>query len=290
MWIFIQSLINGLLAGGVYALIGVGITIVFGVMKIVNFAAGAYLVWGMYFTYLWYQVTGLNAYLLIPLVAMTMIIFGYATFKLTIKPVLNTGGTAFILVTVGLSFLLQNLIEVFFDPTPRTVPSSIKLSSLQIGSFSIGLPRLIAFAAMLVLVLFVNLLLNKTLFGRAMKATSESSVIARMLGINTDKTYTIAFIIGITFAGLAGLLITPLYYVTATSGKIFSTVPLMAVVLGGLGNIKGALIGGLLVGVVEAVVGSQLSPDLGPVGITLLFLVVVYLKPKGLFGKGERTA
>lgn len=290
MWIIIQSLINGILSGGVYALIGVGITIIFGVMKIVNFAAGAYLVWGMYFTFIAYSSFGLNAYMLIPIVILMMVIFGYITFRMSIKPVLNTGGTAFILVTVGLSFFLKNLIEVFFDPTPRTVPSAIKLSALSIGPFTIGYARLIAFVAMLIVVFLVNTLLNKTLFGRAMKATAESSKIAKMLGINTDKTFTIAFIIGVTFAGLAGLFITPLYYVTPSAGDIFNTIPLMAVVLGGLGNIKGALIGGILAGVVEALVGSLISPDLGPIGITLLFLVIVYLRPQGLFGKGARTA
>lgn len=289
-WVIGQSLINGLLTGGVYALIGVGITIIFGVMKIVNFAAGSYLVWGMYFTWLCYNFTGLNTYLLIPFVILCMIIFAYVSFKLTIRPILKTGGTAFILVTVGLSFFLQNLAEAIFGSTPRTVPSAIKSSSVMLGNFSIGIPRLIALAAMLILVFAVNALLNKTLLGRAMRATSEKPEVAKMLGVDTEKTYTIAFILGVVFAGLAGLLITPLYYVTPTAGVIFRTAPLMVVVLGGMGSIKGALVGGILVGVIEALVGGLISPDLGPVGICILFLIVLYVKPKGLFGKGERTA
>lgn len=289
-WVLGQSLINGLLAGGIYSLIAVGITIIFGVMKMVNFAAGSYLVWGMYFTWLWYSFTGLNAYLLIPLVVISMAAFAFVTFRLSIHPVLNTGDTTFILVTIGLSFFLQNLAEFVFGTTPKSVPSAIKNGSFVIGNFSIGHARLIAFGVMLILVYAVNLLLNKTLFGRAMRATAEKPEVAKMLGINTDKTYTLAFVIGVVFAGLSGLLLTPIYYVTPTAGSIFRTSALMVVVLGGMGSIKGAFVGGLLVGVAEALVGGLISADLGPVGICVLFLIILYVRPQGLFGKGERVA
>lgn len=289
-WVLGQSLINGLLAGGIYSLIAVGITIIFGVMKMVNFAAGSYLVWGMYFTWLWYSITGLNAYLLIPFVILSMALFAFVTFKCSIHPVLNTGDTTFILVTIGLSFFLQNLAEFLFGTTPKSVPSAIKTSSISIGNFSLGYPRLIAFFVMAVLVVCVHFLLNKTLFGRAMRATSEKPEVAKMLGINTERTYTLAFVIGVVFAGISGLLLTPIYYVTPTAGSIFRTSALMVVVLGGMGSIKGAFVGGLLVGVAEALVGGLISADLGPVGICVLFLIVLYVKPKGLFGKGERTA
>lgn len=289
-WVIGQSIINGLLAGGIYSLIAVGITIIFGVMKMVNFAAGSYLVWGMYFTWFWYSITGLNAYLLIPLVIISMAVFALLTFRASIYPVLNTGGTTFILVTIGLSFLLQNLAEFLFGTTPKSVPSAIKTGSLVIGNFSIGYARLIAFGVMVLLVFLVNILLNHTLFGRAMRATSENSEVAKMLGIDTDKTYSLAFIIGVVFAGLSGLLLTPIYYVTPTAGSIFRTSALMVVVLGGMGSIKGAFVGGLLVGIAEALVGGLISADLGPVGICVLFLIVLYVRPQGLFGKGARVA
>ena len=285
----IQSVINGILMGGVYALIGVGITIIFGVMKMVNFAAGSYLVWGMYFTYLGYQIFGFNAYLLIPFVVVCMAVFAAVTFLLTIRNVIKVGGTAFILITVGLSYFLQNLCELLFGTTPKTVPSSINTTSIRLGAFSIGLPRFIAFLAMLLLVLLVNALLTRTNLGRAMRATSEKPEVATMLGINTSRTYIIAFIIGTTFAGLSGLLLTPLYYVTPTVGSIFRTSALMVCVMGGLGNIKGALVAGVLAGIVESVVGT-ISPDLGTVAVCILFLIILYVKPQGILGKGERRA
>lgn len=295
LWRMTQAVLNGLLSGGVYALIGVGITIIFGVMKMVNFAAGAYLVWGMYFTYLFHMLTGWSAYALIPVVVLCMVIFGFVTFKLSINKVIKIGGTSFILITVGLSFFLQNLAETIFGTQPLTVASSIKSASIQIGKISnlpivIGLPRLIAFGVMLVLVVGVYILLNRTLLGRSMRATAEKPEVATMLGINTQRTYTMAFILGVTFAGLSGCIITPLYYVQANVGNIFRTAPLMVVVMGGMGNIKGALVAGIMVGIVEQLVSTMISADLGAVGICLLFLIILYLRPYGLFGKGERTA
>lgn len=290
-----QAVLNGLLSGGVYALIGVGITIIFGVMKMVNFAAGAYLVWGMYFTYLFHRLTGLSAYALIPLVVLSMIIFGFVTFKLSINKVLKVGGTSFILITVGLSFFLQNLAETIFGTQPLTVESSIKQASFTIGKISnlpiiVGVPRLIAFCIMLVLVVGVYILLNRTILGRSMRAVAEKPEVATMLGINAQRTYTLAFILGVTFAGLSGCIITPLYYVQANVGNIFRTAPLMVVVMGGMGNIKGALVAGMMVGVVEQLVATLVSADIGAVGICLLFLIILYIRPYGLFGKGERAA
>ncbi|MCL2865451.1 MAG: branched-chain amino acid ABC transporter permease [Lachnospiraceae bacterium] len=289
-WLFFQTLINGLLLGGVYSLIGVGITLVFGVMKIVNFAAGAYLVWGMYFTWVWHQVTGWEAYALIPLVIISMIIFGYITFKLTIRQVLGSDFTTFILITVGLSFFLQNLSEVVFGTSPLAVTSATALYSLRLGTFVISVPRIIAFGGMLIFVAGIGILLNKTLLGRAMRATAENAEVSQMLGINTEKTFTIAFLFGIVMAGIAGLLVTPLFFVSANVAETFRLAPLVAVVLGGLGNIKGALIGGMLVGVIEGLVSTFISADIGVAAICILFLIVVYLFPLGLFGKGARKA
>ena len=272
-----------------------GIASTVAVMKMVNFAAGAYLVWGMYFTYLFHSLTGLSAYALIPIVVLCMIVFGYVTFKLSINKVIKIGGTSFILITVGLSFFLQNLAETIFGTQPLTVASSIKQASFRVGSIAnlpivVGLPRLIAFGVMLVLVIGVYILLNRTILGRAMRATSEKPEVATMLGINTQRTYTVAFILGVTFAGLSGCIITPLYYVQANVGDIFRTAPLMVVVMGGMGDIKGALVAGLLAGIVEQIVATLVSADLGAVGICLLFLFILYIKPYGLFGKGERAA
>lgn len=289
-WVFFQSLISGILAGGVYALFGVGITIIFGVMKMVDFSACTQLVWGMYFTWIFYSVTGLNCYLAIPFVVVCMGMLAWVVFKLIVRPLLGSDDTSFILVTLGLSYFLQNFAEFVFSADPKSVPSSIKTASFFIGEYSIGLPRLIAFFVMVLLVFAVYMLLNKTTLGRAMRATAEKPEVAQMLGINTSKTFTIAFMIGVIFAGVSGLLITPLHYVTPTAGSMFRTTAYIAVIIGGLGDIKGALVGGITVGVIEALVTGMISNDLGPVGVGLALLLVLYLRPQGFFGKGERRA
>ncbi|GHV26356.1 branched-chain amino acid ABC transporter permease [Spirochaetia bacterium] len=315
-WMVGQAIINGFLTGGMYALVGVGMTIIFGVMKMVNFAAGSYLVWGMYFTYFWQFVLGgtVSPYLLIPLVVLSMVVFGYASFKLTIRKVLNTSDTSYILITIGLMYFLQNMAETFVGTRPLTVyvtntfkngsftvrdmlvkilPSLAENQALvdsPLGLLNFGYSRLIAFGAMVVLVLGVNVLLNKTLLGRAMRATSENSEVAKMLGVDTERTYTIAFIMGVALAALAGLLVTPLYYVSVSASLAFRTAPMMVIVLGGLGSIKGSFFGGILAGVVESLVTTLIDTQLSVASICILFLLVVYLRPQGLFGKKMRTA
>lgn len=290
MWLFGQTLINGIMAGGVYALLAVGVTIVFGVMRIVNFAAGSFLVVGMYMTWLGYSITGFSNYALIPFTLLSIAIIAYVIFKLTMAPIINTQRNSAIIITVGLSFLLQNLMILIFGSVSLTVPSDIKTTSMAIGTLAISYPRLIAFLVSLLLVVLVSVLLNKSSVGRAMRSTSESVEVSEMLGINTKRIFEIAWVLGICLTGLAGLLITPLYYVESGVGTLFRTTPMIAVVLGGMGDIKGAFISGIFLGIIEALVSTYLSANMGPAGIFVVFLVVLYFFPNGLFGKGERVA
>lgn len=290
MWLFGQTLINGIMAGGVYALLAVGVTIIFGVMRIVNFAAGSFLVVGMYMTWLGYSLTGFSNYILIPFTLISIAVIAYIIFKLTMAPIINKERNSAIIITVGLSFLLQNLVILIFGSVSLTVPSEIKTNSLAIGTFAISYPRLIAFVVSLLLVVLVSTLLNKTSIGRAMRSTSESIEISEMLGINTRRIFEIAWVLGICLTGLAGLLITPLYYVESAVGILFRTTPMIAVVLGGMGNIKGAFISGIFLGIIEAIVSTYISANMGPAGIFVVFIVALYFFPNGLFGKGERVA
>ena len=290
MWLFGQSLINGILAGGIYSLIAVGVTIVFGVMRIVNFAAGSFLVVGMYITWWGYSLFGLTNYALIPFTLIIMGLTAWLVFKLTMEPILSKDRNAAIIITVGLSFFLQNLMILIFGSVSLTLPSPIKTSSLMLGDFSFSYPKMIAFAASILLVILVSMLLNRTSFGRAMRATAESVEISETLGVYTKRIFLYAWIIGICMTSLAGLFITPLYYVETAVGSLFRTTPMIAVVLGGMGNIKGAMIGGIVLGLVEAFVSAYVSPDMGPAGVFVLFIIVLYFFPNVLFGKGERVA
>jgi Branched-chain amino acid ABC-type transport system, permease components len=289
-WVIGQSVVSGLLMGGVYAMIAVGLTIIFGVMKMVNFAQGDFLMVGMYVTYVLNLLTGWNAYVLIIPVMIIMSLIAFFVFKVAMKPILGRDSSSFILVTFGLSFFLQGLSQLLFTAKYFEVPSPIKNDSLTVGSFSIGVPRLIACLSMILVVAMVWTFLNRTNFGRAMRATAENTDVAKILGINTDRTFLIAFVIGIAMAGLSGVLITPIYMMFPKIGSAFTIYTMVVIILGGLGNILGAFLGGFLVGMVEAFTGSMTKLSLAPAGVYVLLLIVLYLRPQGIFGKKERSA
>jgi branched-chain amino acid transport system permease protein len=291
-----QPIINGLLIGGVYALIAVGLSMIHGVMKIVNFAQGDFLAVGMYFSFLMYTLLPQGAlpyWLLIP-VAILMFIFGTLIFKTTISKVIGKGDSNYILLTLGLSYLIQNLLQLIFSPNFKSLDVSRELKNgsikLDNGNLILMTPRVIAFIGAFIFVIMVSYFLSKTDLGRAMRATSENSVVAEMLGIKTKVVYTIAFGLGTVFAGIAGLLLTPMFLISPQIGTTFSTIAMCAMVLGGLGNLKGAMIGGIIIGLVESLTTNYLTLDLTPVAINTVLMLVLVFKPYGLFGKSGRTA
>lgn len=287
----LQSILNGVVMGGVYALISVGLTIIFGVMKMINFSQGEFLMIGMYATWVLNRLTGLNPYILIVPVMAIMFILGQVVFRVVIKPIVGRPAMNFVVVTMGLAFVLVSIIQLLYSPTYQTVPTTIKDVTFRISdTLAVGMPRVIACCAMIVLVLFVYLFLKKTDIGRAMRATSENIEVSQMLGINTKRVFAFAFSLGVTMAGICGVLLTPIYYVYPNVGAPFKTISMAIVVLGGLGNIGGAVCGGMIAGVVEAILGSYVSADIAPAGIYVILILVLALKPDGLFGKGVRKA
>lgn len=290
LWMLGQSLISGLLMGSIYALLSVGLTIIFGVMKMVNFAQGEFLMVGMYLTYVFSQIFTGNLYVLIVPVAICMFLIGLAIFRISIQRIVGQGGTSFVVLTMGLAFFVECLMQLIFKPDFRSINSPIKETYLVLGDFSMHLPKLIAAGIMIVLVTGVYFFLKKTDLGRAMRTTSENIEVAQMLGVNTNMTFAIAFALGIMFAGITGLLLSPIYFIYPTVGASFKTIAMVVVVLGGLGNIMGALVGGLIVGVLEALIASFIALDLGPVGAFIVLIFVLIFKPDGIFGKGARKA
>lgn len=289
-----QVIINGMLTGGVYALIAVGITMIHGVMKIVNFAQGDFLAMGMYLTYAMHLMMppkSLPYWLLAPISA-AMFLIGCIIFSTSIKKVIGKGDSSYILLTIGLSYLIQNIIQLIFGPDFQSidVPDSLRYGSINLGTTFLSVPRLIAFVAAAIFVLFVNWFLGQTDIGRAMRATSENRVVAESLGIKTGRIYIIAFAMGTVFAGVAGLLLTPMFLPFPKIGAQFSTIAMSAMVLGGLGNIKGALIGGLIIGLVETFSSTYISVKLSQAAINAVLMLVLIFKPYGLFGKAGRSS
>lgn len=289
-----QVIINGLLTGGVYALVAVGITMIHGVMKIVNFAQGDFLAIGMYLAYAMYSLLPAGSYpywLLVP-VGAAMYLIGCIIFSSSVKRVIGKGDSNYILLTIGLSYLIQNVIQLIFGPDFKSIaiPDALRYGAVQAGETFFSVPRLIAFCSAAVFVLFLNWFLNKTDLGRAMRATSENRVIAESLGIRSQQAYITAFALGTVFAGIAGLLLSPMFMPYPKSGAQFSTIAMSSMVLGGLGNIKGAMVGALIIGLVESLSSTYISVNLSQAAINLVLMLVLIFKPYGLFGKKGRAS
>jgi branched-chain amino acid transport system permease protein len=292
----LQTLINGLLIGGVYALIAVGLSMIHGVMKIVNFAQGDFLTVGMYFSFIFYTLMpkgSLPYWLLIP-VAVLMFIFGVILFRTTVIRVIGKGDSNYILLTLGLSYLIQNLLQLIFGPNFRSleISNELKYSALSFydEAMILSTPRLVAFIGALIFVTLVTYFLSKTDLGRAMRATAENTTVAQTLGINVKLVFTIAFSLGTVFAGIAGLLMTPMFLISPQVGTTFSTIAMCAMVLGGLGSLKGAMVGGIILGLVESLSSNYLSMDIAPVVINTVLMLVLVFRPYGIFGRGARKA
>jgi branched-chain amino acid transport system permease protein len=283
--IFLQTALNGVMIGGVYALIAVGLTLIFGVMKIVNFAQGEFVMLGMYVSWMLATVAGIGPYPGLLLVAVIMFGVGWLVFKLLLLRIIGQKDESFILLTLGLSIFLQNVTLLIFGADYLTVTSSIKSSALRVAGVAISAPRLIAFAVALALVVGLTAFLNRTDMGRAIRATAESREVATLLGIDPVRCFAIAFGIGIVLAGAAGVLLTPMFYVYPGVGTLFNLTAFVVVVLGGMGSLPGALLGGLLIGVVEALAGTYVALDLSQLFTFMIFLGVLFLRPSGLLGR-----
>jgi len=282
---FLQTVANGLLIGGVYALVAVGLTLIFGVMRIVNFAQGEFVMLGMYTSWILANFLHLGPYAGMLFVGLVMFVVGYIVFKGLISRVLGKGDEAYILLTLGLSIFLQNTILLIYGADYRTIETSVKDAAVYLGGLSLPLARIIAFAVALLLVALLSYVLVRTDVGRAMRACAENSEIATLLGINPRRSFALAFSIGIVLAGIAGVLLTPMFYIYPGVGTLFNTTAFVIVVLGGMGSVTGALLGGLIIGVVESLTGTYISLDLSQLSTFLIFLIILFLRPSGLFGR-----
>ena len=290
--LWVQLLVSGILMGGVYALASIGLTLIFGVMKIVNFAHGEFLMLAMYVAFWLFHYLGLDPYASIVLTAPILFLVGLATYVLFIRRTLNTPILTQIFVTVGLSILIENLALLFWSADFRTVSIDYLKHSLIIGPFpALGLEevmispaRLIAFVLALSLGIGFYYFLKLSYTGKVIRATSQDRWAALLMGINIDKVFKLAFSIGILLVGVAGALMIPIYTVHPFVGFEFVLVMFVIVVLGGMGSIVGAMIAGIVIGIVEVFSGYLIGPDSKQAVYFLLFIAVLVFRPSGLFG------
>ena len=285
--IFLQSVANGLLIGGVYALIAVGLTLIFGVMNVVNFAQGEYVMLGMVATYLLYHFFGLDPTASLIIVIPLMFGVGVLIQKTLISRVIGMPDETQILLTLGMSVLLINGTLLVMGADPHTVKTSYKFSTLELGPILLGVPQFIAFSAAMIASMILWFFLARTKLGRGLRAVAEKPEVATLMGVNPQKMHWLAFGIGIALAGVAGTVLTPFRYTTPHVGQTYVLITFVIVVLGGMGNVPGAILGALVIGVTESLTSQYVALDLSMLGPFILFILVLLFKPTGILGKGK---
>jgi branched-chain amino acid transport system permease protein len=287
MAIFNQALISGILIGGVYALIGIGLTIIFGVMRIINFAHGELLMVGMYLTYYLFTLFHVDPFLSIIITIPLMFLFGALLQKFFINRVFNALPQNQILLTIGLGLIMSNTVMLAFTSDYKILTTKYSSSSVTVFGISISEPLVISFAITVAITLALTWFLRETNTGQAIRATAQDREAATLMGINVRRMSIIAFGLGSALAGTAGALIAPTYYIFPQVGSIFTLKAFVITVLGGMGSVSGAMMGGVLIGVAESIGGAYLGSGWKEVIVFVLFLLVLLFKPSGLRGKPQ---
>ncbi len=283
--VFAQTLVSGIIIGFIYALIAVGLTMIFGVMDIVNFAHGDYLMIAMYFAYWGFALLGLDPLVSLPGVVILLFALGVATYYLLIKKIINAPMLAQIFVTFGLLILLRGLAQYFWKVDYRMIPQSYLSGNIQLFGIYIGLPQLVAALSAIICNGLILWFLKRTKLGMALEAVAEDKEAARLMGINSDRMFALAWGIGIASVGVAGSFLSSYYYVFPEVGGNFGLIAFVVVALGGFGSVVGAFIAGVIVGIVEVLGGYLFAPSLKFVFVLALYLIVVFIRPQGFMGK-----
>lgn len=279
-----EALLNGLMLGAVYALIALGLTLVYGVLHIVNFAHGALLTVAMFGVWVLWQFGGVDPYLSIFILVPFMFALGYGLQRYVISPASGGNDNSILLVTLGLQIIIQNLLLAVFKSDTRSVDVPYGFEVVSIGPLLLSLPRMIGVGVAILTALGLWVLLNRTDTGKAIRAVSKEKFGASLVGINVPHIYAMTFATGTAVLAIAAGLLMPTFYVSPLSGASFVLVAFTIVVLGGMGSITGALVSGLLIGVIESASGLFLGESLGQIGIFIAFILVLLFRPAGLFG------
>ena len=280
-----QAMIAGLLMGGIYALVSVGIALIVGVVELVNFAQADYLMVSMYISFLAWTVFGLDPYLAFPINLAIMTVLGLITFYGVMRRVLGANPEIRMLATLAIGMIFQNLALILFQADFRNVTTPYSSSTFELAGIIFNVPRTIAFFVALIVAFGLYLFLHKTFTGTSMRAISQNNKAAKLMGIKLTRTYALAFTMGISVCAFAGALIIPFNPAFPTVGGIFLLPAFVVVTIGGLSNVGGAIVAGLLVGVVESSTAFLLGTQFQQVAYFVLFLIVVLLKPDGILSR-----
>ncbi len=284
---FFQSLLSGVLVGGVYALIGIGLTLIFGVMRVINFAHGDLLMVGMYLTFYVFTLLGIDPFLSIVIVIPLMFLFGAFLQRVFVQRILNALPQNQILLTIGLGLIMSNTVMLVFTSDYKILSTSYSSGSVKLLGLSVSEPLFVSFVITAAITGALYWFLIRTDTGQAIRATAQDREAAQLMGINVRRMGIIALGLGSALAGTAGALISPTYYIFPQVGGAFTLKAFVIVVLGGMGSVVGATLGGVIIGAVESLAAVYVSSGLKELFVYVLFLVVLLVKPSGLLGKSR---
>lgn len=283
--ILLQTLASGVLIGLIYALVAIGLTMIFGVMDIVNFAHGEFLMIGMYSSFWMFALFHLDPMLSLPLTALMLFAFGVLLYKLLIVRIVNAPMVSQIFTTFGLMILLRGLAQFFWKPDFRSIENSFVAGSFKLGQIQLGKPQLVAGIGAIVVTGLIYFFLTRTKLGAALEATAADKEAARLMGIDSHRMFALAWGIGAACAGVAGVLLSTFFPIFPEVGATFILIAFVVVNLGGFGSVTGAFWAGILVGVIEVMGGLLLGPEYKLAIVLVLFLGVLMWRPQGLLGK-----
>jgi len=282
--ILFASLLNGLTQGAVYALVALGLTLIYGVLHIINFAHGALLMVALYGVFFLNARLGMDPYVALPVMVPAMFVLGYCLQRLVVGRAGHGKDENILLVTLGLAIVLENAALAAFKSDTRTIETAYTFSTVNLAGAMIAVPKVIAFFGALAVAALLLLLISRTDLGRAIRAVAKERQGARIVGIDVEHVFAVSFGIGLACLGAAACFLLPAYYVNPQVGNGFVLIAFTIVVLGGMGSFAGALAGGFIVGVIESLGGLWLGESLGQIGIFLAFIAILLFRPQGLFG------
>lgn len=283
--ILLQTLLSGLLIGLIYALVAIGLTIVFGVMDVVNFSHGEFLMFGMYASFWLYALFGLDPLLTLPLTALMLFAFGALLYRLLVRRITDAPMLSQIFTTFGLMILFRGLAQYWWKPDFRSIAHPSVEGAVTIAGIQIGRPQLVAGIGAIVVTVLVHQFITRTKTGAALEATAADREAARLMGIDAQKMFAVAWGLGAACAGVAGALLSTFFPIFPDVGANFILIAFVVVNLGGFGSIAGAFWAGILVGLVEVVGGLLLGPQYKLAIVLVLFLAVLMWRPQGLLGR-----
>ena len=290
-----QATVTGILTGGVYGLVAMGLTLIFGVLNIINFAHGALMTVGMYLTFFLFSTYGVDPYISVLITAPTLFVIGLIVQRVIIYPARDAPEHNQLLLTLGLSLFIQNLLLVLFTATPRSIRLGYGRGEMALGPFTVDfplriwgttttLPKLAAFVFALLLALLLYLLLKRTDLGKAVRAVAQERDGAALVGINVNRINMITFGLGTACVGAAASLVLPFFFVDPVAGESFNIIAFVTVVLGGMGSVPGALLGGIIIGLTQEL-GVVFAPSSSKLlGVFIVFILVLLFRPQGLLG------